>query len=285
MGYSERVKEIRHYFQLNQKEFAELLNTARTALSEYEGGSREPSKDFFIALSNIGVSIDWFVTGKGVPFLPKADRLKRELFGGNNFYGKKLQNEPLFPLPNGENGATIEGSGDGGTPADSAGKEPMKADVARTDMRGGEIPLIYPGDERLKQGIIIPYLEDQKVSAGHGAELEDEERPSRYFRVPAYLGRYPDLATLPVKGDSMDPTLHDGDLVVCDGGGWDGDGIYVIKTSDEAFIKRVVSTSQGYQVISDNKTYPSYGESKRDVTIVGKVRAALIAIPGRRGGI
>ncbi|MDR2663659.1 MAG: S24 family peptidase [Treponema sp.] len=161
----------------------------------------------------------------------------------------------------------------------------MKADVVRTDMRGGEIPLIYPGDERLKQGIIIPYLEDQKVSAGYGAELEEEDRPSRYFRVPSYLGRYPDLAMLPIKGDSMDPTLHDGDLVVCDGGGWDGDGIYVIKTSDEAFIKRVVSTSQGYQVISDNKTYPSYGESKRDITIVGKVRAALIAIPGRRGGI
>ena len=83
----------------------------------------------------------------------------------------------------------------------------------------------------------------------------------------------------------MDPTLHDGDLVVCDGGGWDGDGIYVIKTSEEAFIKRVVSTSRGYQVISDNKTYPSYGESKQDITIVGKVRAALIAIPGMRGGI
>jgi phage repressor protein C with HTH and peptisase S24 domain len=74
-------------------------------------------------------------------------------------------------------------------------------------------------------------------------------------------------------------------MVVCDGGGWDGDGIYVIKTSDEAFVKRVVSTSKGYQVISDNQAYPSYGESKEDVAVVGKVRAAFIAIPGKRGGI
>jgi SOS-response transcriptional repressor LexA len=151
--------------------------------------------------------------------------------------------------------------------------------------RTGEVPLIYPGDERLQQGIIIPFLGDQAVSAGYGAELEDEDRPVRYFRVPAYLGHYPNLAMLPVRGDSMDPTLHDGDMVVCDGGGWDGDGIYVIKTSDKSFVKRVVSTSKGYQVISDNQAYPSYGESKEDVTIVGKVRAAMIMMSGRRGGI
>ncbi|MDR2020504.1 MAG: hypothetical protein LBQ14_07045 [Treponema sp.] len=173
-----------------------------------------------------------------------------------------------------------------GPDSTGAGETDMTAVLEREDkVRGKEIPLIYPGDERLKEGIIIPFLGDQKVSAGYGAELEEEDRPSRYFRVPAYLGHYPNLATLPVKGDSMDPTLHDGDLVVCDGGGWDGDGIYVIKTAEEAFIKRVVSTSQGYQVISDNKIYPSYNESKVDITIVGKVRAALIAIPGRRGGV
>jgi phage repressor protein C with HTH and peptisase S24 domain len=83
----------------------------------------------------------------------------------------------------------------------------------------------------------------------------------------------------------MDPTLHDGDMVVCDGGGWDGDGIYVIKTSDKSFVKRVVSTSKDYQAISDNQAYPSYGESKEDVTIVGKVHAAMIMMSGRRGGI
>jgi hypothetical protein len=50
-------------------------------------------------------------------------------------------------------------------------------------------------------------------------------------------------------------------------------------------VKRVVFTSKGYQVISDNKMYPSYSESGEELTIVGKVRAAVISIPGRRGGI
>jgi phage repressor protein C with HTH and peptisase S24 domain len=73
--------------------------------------------------------------------------------------------------------------------------------------------------------------------------------------------------------------------VVCDGGGWDGDGIYVIKTEDKAFVKRVVFTPDGYQIISDNKMYPTYGARNENMAIVGKVRAAVIAVPGRRGGI
>jgi phage repressor protein C with HTH and peptisase S24 domain len=156
----------------------------------------------------------------------------------------------------------------------------------KTDRRvAGGIPLIYTGDKQLEKGVVIPFLEDQAVSAGYGAELDDGDNPSRYLRAPEYLAQYPDLAMLPVRGDSMDPTLHDGDLVVCDGGGWDGDGIYVIKTEEKAFVKRVVFTSKGYQVISDNKLYPSYSESSKEMTVVGKVRAAVISIPGRRGGI
>jgi phage repressor protein C with HTH and peptisase S24 domain len=74
-------------------------------------------------------------------------------------------------------------------------------------------------------------------------------------------------------------------MVVCDGGGWDGDGIYVIKTSDKTFVKRVVFTPGGYQIISDNKLYPSYGANDENLAIVGKVRAAMIMMSGRRGGI
>ncbi|MDR0878955.1 MAG: S24 family peptidase [Treponema sp.] len=149
----------------------------------------------------------------------------------------------------------------------------------------GEIPLIHAGDTKLAGGIIIPLLDDQPVSAGKGKDLDEGDNPSRYLRVPDFLSRYRDLAMLPVRGDSMDPTLHDGDMVVCDGGGWDGDGIYVIKSEEKSFVKRVVHSSKGYQVISDNKMYPSYGESSEDILIVGKVRAAVISIPGRRGGI
>ena len=83
----------------------------------------------------------------------------------------------------------------------------------------------------------------------------------------------------------MEPTLHDGDLVICDGGGWDGDGIYVLKTFDTSYVKRVQLKSDGYKVISDNKIYENFSESVDSLSIVGKVRAILVIVPGRRGGV
>jgi phage repressor protein C with HTH and peptisase S24 domain len=99
------------------------------------------------------------------------------------------------------------------------------------------------------------------------------------------MAKYPRLASLPVKGDSMEPALHGGDLATCGGGGWDGDGIYVLKTFETAYVKRVQITSQGYEVISDNKMYKSITESAESLSIVGKVRAILVIVPGRRGGV
>jgi phage repressor protein C with HTH and peptisase S24 domain len=146
------------------------------------------------------------------------------------------------------------------------------------------VPLVYEGDSELEGGIVIPLLENA-ASAEYGANLDNEDVPARYVRVPQFLAKYPHLASLPVKGDSMEPTLHDGDLVVCDGGGWDGDGIYVLKTFETAYIKRVQLTSKGYEVISDNKMYQSFTESVETLSIVGKVRAILVIVPGRRGGV
>jgi len=146
------------------------------------------------------------------------------------------------------------------------------------------IPLIFEGDSELNDGIIIPLLENA-ASAGYGTSLDDDDTPVRYVQVPRHLGKYLHLSSLPVKGDSMEPTLHDGDLVVCDGGGWDGDGIYVIKTFDTSYVKRVQMTSKGYEIISDNKMYQSFSESLEGLSIVGKVRAILVIVPGRRGGV
>ncbi|MCL2252551.1 MAG: S24 family peptidase [Treponema sp.] len=167
---------------------------------------------------------------------------------------------------------------------DKAPKEAPKVRfyVSKKDPPG--IPLVYEGAEGLEDGIVIPLLENA-ASAGYGSGVDDNDTPVRYIQVPHHLSKYPHLAGLPVKGDSMEPTLHDGDLVVCDGGGWDGDGIYVLKTHDTSYVKRVQMTSQGYEVISDNKMYKSITESAESLSIVGKVRAILVIVPGRRGGV
>jgi len=138
----------------------------------------------------------------------------------------------------------------------------------------GDVPLV---SRNIPDGLIVPLL-DQAVSAGDGSSLEEDATPDRFITVPKELSKYKSLSALPVRGDSMTPTLHEGDLVVCDSGGWVGDGVYVIRTNESAYVKRVIQTSKGYTVISDNKAYPSYSESKDDIEIVGKVRCAVVRV-------
>lgn len=124
-------------------------------------------------------------------------------------------------------------------------------------------------------GRLIPYLE-QPVSAGFGEELSGDEGKNRYICIPDTAGKK-DLKALRVKGDSMDPTLKDGDIVVCDTGGWVGDGVYVIKTHEFAFVKRVILEPEGYKVISDNQKYPPYQvPASEDTVIIGKVYCAVV---------
>lgn len=125
------------------------------------------------------------------------------------------------------------------------------------------------------EGRLIPYL-DQTVSAGSGQELLlYGDKSDRFICVPD-IG-YKDLKALQVHGDSMYPTLKDGDIVVCNTEGWNGDGIYIIKTNEFAFVKRVILQPDGYKVISDNTLYPPYKITpEEDTVIVGKVCFAVV---------
>ena len=64
-----RIKQIRELLQLNQSDFATKTGISRSAISEFENGTREPSKSFLLALTDLGISLDWFLTGKGIPFM------------------------------------------------------------------------------------------------------------------------------------------------------------------------------------------------------------------------
>ena len=124
-------------------------------------------------------------------------------------------------------------------------------------------------------GRFIPFL-DQKASAGSGQELLDVDSCDRFICIPDSAARE-DMYAIKVEGDSMYPTLKNGDVVVCEVTGWHGDGIYVIKTHEFSFVKRVILQPDGYQVISDNALYPPYQVSpEEDTFIVGRVCYAIV---------
>ena len=127
----------------------------------------------------------------------------------------------------------------------------------------------------------VPIL-DVDASAGHGALAEMEAKSSQFGFEEKWLRRLTaskasSLSIIHVLGDSMEPTLHDGDEVLVDLG--DGqsrlrDGIYVLRMDDALSVKRIAIEPSGRRisVTSDNPTYPSWnGLDRRNVNIVGRV--------------
>lgn len=128
---------------------------------------------------------------------------------------------------------------------------------------------------------LVPIL-DVEASAGHGALAEMESKSAQFGFDEKWLGRLTsskasNLSIIAVLGDSMQPTLHDGDEVMidlADGQARLRDGIYVLRMDDMLSVKRIAIEPQGKRVsvLSDNPTFPSWpGLEKRALNIVGRV--------------
>ena len=61
-----RLKEIRNYFQLSQREFASKINISQSSLAMFEAGSRK-IKDIHInrIISEFPINEHWLRTGEG----------------------------------------------------------------------------------------------------------------------------------------------------------------------------------------------------------------------------
>lgn len=129
-----------------------------------------------------------------------------------------------------------------------------------------------------KKKLDVPMLPvyEQAFSAGKGQFVPDEVEVKEWVAVPAELrGRADRLAAAYVRGDSMQPTLYDGDIIILERSGYDNmDGIYAIIYKGAGFVKRLQRDIGGIKIISDNKLYEpmSESESSEDFSVVGKVR-------------
>ena len=122
-------------------------------------------------------------------------------------------------------------------------------------------------------GFVIPIL-DQSLSAGKGQLLPDSDVSTGYIAVPKELKRYGNnLTALYVNGDSMEPTLQRGDLIVCDSCGWDGEGIYALRMDGGGYVKRLARKPGKIVVISDNPKYEAWEEpaESQAIDIIGRV--------------
>ena len=125
---------------------------------------------------------------------------------------------------------------------------------------------------------LVPVYE---VAASGGAVVEAEEQSHSLAFPPAYLSKLTssspkNLSIISVKGDSMEKTLLDDDIVLLDRSkthlGYDG--LFVLRHNDTLHVKRVaLSPKPGHvTIISDNRDiYPAYEARIEDLEVIGKV--------------
>lgn len=132
-----------------------------------------------------------------------------------------------------------------------------------------------------KKTFLIPVY-NQELSAGHGEILPDNDVAEGLLAVPLWLRKAygNNLGALHVHGDSMQPTLNDGDMVVCDSLGWDkSDGLFAIRLNGNGYVKRLQVVSGKVLIKSDNPNYDTITESidSEEISIIGKVRLIIKA--------
>jgi len=152
----------------------------------------------------------------------------------------------------------------------------FEVDEALLGGEGGETGVAAAGPAP----VVVPLL-DVGASAGAGAAVDGERARAHVAFDPAWLrkvasGGPSGLSVIRVEGDSMLPTLADGDEILvdrCDGRQRLRDGIYVLRLEGALMVKRLAfnPVNRSVTIRSDNEAYPSWSDcDPAAVELVGR---------------
>lgn len=153
--------------------------------------------------------------------------------------------------------------------------------VPESELGGPPLEPALPAAEDGSGLVLVPRY-DLEASAGPGS-LDPEERPAAFMGFdPKWLqsvcaSEADHLSIIRVRGDSMLPTLSDGDDIMVDqsqNGRRVRDGVYVLRQDDTLLVKRIAVSpaSKKATISSDNAAYPSWPDcALDDLDIVGRV--------------
>lgn len=155
----------------------------------------------------------------------------------------------------------------------SKGSEPSRAALeSMADATGASIEWLVTGRGPMMASAKAPNMTDLvplphydiAVGAGPGATADDEPPllPAVYVSkrmVDSLSVAAKHLHCVEVRGDSMEPTIPNGSILVVDTSDSSrrGDGVYVLRAEEEVVVKRLHLRADGrLEVASDNKVYP-----------------------------
>jgi phage repressor protein C with HTH and peptisase S24 domain/DNA-binding XRE family transcriptional regulator len=256
---SKKLLELRTLAGKSQAEFAKLAGVSQRTWSSYESGQTTPKMGVLWALAAKGYTIPDLTTGLA------QDLAAAEVSGPELEERRKTARQ-------------MAGEAPPDTLVDNAWGEKVNAEYRRQTCKNSL--RVYALSELPSDSFVVPLM-NQRLSAGPGSYAPDEEESKALIKVPSYLAQYGEhIAALTVDGDSMEPTLHRGDMVVCDSMGWSGEGIYALLISGDGFVKRITKAPGKTVIISDNPKYPvrEEPEESQDLHIIGRVHCAITKI-------
>lgn len=137
-----------------------------------------------------------------------------------------------------------------------------------------------PHHRREDELAYVPYYNEVEASGGPGAIPANEHTPEflafRRRWIKQELGaKIEDLAVIRMVGDSMEPTLKTGDVLLLDAHAalHQGDGIYVIRRRERLQVKRLQFLADKILIRSDNPHWEpeEVDEDSPDFVLAGRV--------------
>lgn len=229
-----KIKEFRLKRNLTQKELAKLVSVGDTTIANYEKGFRSPKKDTMFDLANaFNISID-------------------DLF-------PPIQNDSSSNTPQ------IQTIYDELTPPRqnkvlNYAERQLKEQKNEEETKGNEV------SEAIQLYSYDYY--DHPASAGTGQYLNDVQ----VERIELPVDIDADFV-IPIKGDSMEPDYHDGDLVFIQTSVDLNDGVIgVFNYNGDAYIKQLVIDKEQAYLHSLNPAYKDMPITpETDFRIIGEV--------------
>jgi phage repressor protein C with HTH and peptisase S24 domain len=239
---SDRLRKVRELKGLTQKQFATSLGLGLNSWQKWETNGLLPPSDVLAQLAKTGISIDWLITGDG----------KMHSIASQHFDVADLTHE-IF-------NRVVRQRLDDAFPQESSTQQSVHNE---------------------SEFVLVPRY-DIQASAGPGA-FNDEEQIVDWLAfsrdwVRTTLRVDPKwLVLLSAVGDSMEPTIRAGDLLLVDRsvGAFRDDAIYVLQIAGQLMVKRVQRFFGGAVVVkSDNSS--AYVEQT-----LTKEEAAAAQVAGR----
>uniref|UniRef100_UPI003AF82265 XRE family transcriptional regulator n=1 Tax=Campylobacter hyointestinalis TaxID=198 RepID=UPI003AF82265 len=238
-----KIRTLREENGISQKEFAKEFGIAYGTLQSYEYGTTKPKTDFIEQLAKkFKIDVNYFyddcrqyVVNKSSISSSKNKKLSSIVRQSPNLSSNKPLNTPN--LKKSQDNISIS----------------VKEDT-----------------------IYVPFFKDGAVSAGFGTQdfgNDCDFLPFKKQDLRLMFGAHStaNIGIIPCIGNSMQPTIEEGELVVFQQDNTQSEGaIYVVRFENELFVKRL--KKRPLQLVSDNKEYEpiSLGEFG-EIEILGRV--------------